>query len=102
MTDPAFDRAVAWVAAHRAERNAVIDRISTGEQRAGDLIESARPGDIVWTTRLLVLLEAAPGASKIGTRRRLASLDIDEMSLVGDLSDDQRRQVTAAAGGAGA
>jgi hypothetical protein len=74
------DEALAWAAAARLERAELLDQLASGRLTLSGAFDRVHHDDHVASMRVLPVLEAVPGASKIATRRALAEMGVDERS----------------------
>jgi hypothetical protein len=72
------DQALEWAAAARAERAQLIDELTTGRLTLSGAFDRVHQDEHVASMRVLPVLEAVPGASKVATRRALAEIGVDE------------------------
>jgi hypothetical protein len=94
--EEARDAAFAAVRDQLVAREALVDLVRDGQRRAVDVVGDA--SGVARSTRLLVVLEAEPGAQKVQTRRRLAALGVSEMAVIGELSPQQRESIVRSFG----
>jgi hypothetical protein len=79
------DEALAWAAAARLERGELLEALSTGRLTLSGAFDRVHHDDHVASMRVLPVLEAVPGASKIATRRALAEMGVDERAPLVEL-----------------
>ena len=77
--------ALAWAQAQRARRDEVYALLASGEWGLAEVFAAAVTDPAVAAIKLLPVLEARPGVSKVATRRRLAAADIDEFVTIGEV-----------------
>jgi hypothetical protein len=96
-TDEAARRAaLAWAATCRDRWSALEAALGAGEvDLAGALGPGTTEDHQLGLVKVLVVLEALPGARKVDTRRALAGLGVDETTPVRDLSPEQRDRLLA-------
>jgi hypothetical protein len=92
--DDAHQAAMAWAEAARSTRDAVVGDLAAGRRTLVEVLDG-RDDDLVGRIKLLVVLEALPGATKVGTRRRLAELGVEQTTPIGELDDAQVATVRA-------
>jgi hypothetical protein len=96
--DDAHARALAWAEHARSVRADLVEDLAAGRAVLADVV-ARRDEDLVGRIKLLVVLEALPGAGKVATRRRLAELGVDQDAPLATLDDAQVRVVLDAFGG---
>jgi len=84
--DDAEARALARLDELRAARAATVAAVADGATTPARLLRS--PDPVTAGLRVLTLLEAAPGASKVGSRRLLDEVGIDELATVEEAGPD--------------
>lgn len=90
------EAALEWAAECRARRAELERSLSEGGTTLGDALGPEVAADHqLGLVKLLVVLEALPGARKVLTRQRLAELEIDGARPVRDLTADERATVLA-------
>ncbi len=80
--------ALAWAAEARAVRGDVVDGLSNGQTTLDEVLVRAGTEPLVARIKVLTVLEALPGALKVGTRRRLDELGIGHATPLGNLDHD--------------
>jgi hypothetical protein len=98
VSEDAHREAMSWAAEFRATRASVTDDLSAGRRSLDDVLGD-RDDDLVGRIKLLVVLEALPGATKVGTRRRLAELGLEQATPIAQLDAAQVEIVRGAFGG---
>ena len=86
-----------WAEEARSTRATVTADLSAGRRSLDDVL-GARGEEHVGRIKLLVVLEALPGATKVVTRRRLAELGLEQTTPIGELDEGQLATVRAAFG----
>ena len=84
---------MARLAALRAARSSLLEAVAAGSTRPAEVLR--RPDEVGRGIRVLTLVEAVPGASKVASRRLLAQLGIPELATVAE--SDHRAAALAAA-----
>jgi hypothetical protein len=95
VSDDAHQAAMAWAEQARATRAAVTDDLTAGRRSLDDVLDG-RGDDLVGRIKLLAVLEALPDATKVGTRRRLAELGLEQATPIAELDDAQLQTVREA------
>jgi len=80
--------ALARVAEQRARREQLVAALADGSLGLDEVI-SARQEDRWGDVKLLTVLEAVPGARKVGTRRAMAEHGLGERIRLRDVDDEQ-------------
>jgi hypothetical protein len=88
-TDEAHRRALEWAHAARVARAAVLDDLGAGLVSLPAILDRCHDDDLVGRVRVLAVLEALPGSTKVGTRRTLDALGIDHATPLAVLADEQ-------------
>jgi hypothetical protein len=86
--DPAHRAALAWAEDARATRAAVVADLSASRRTLDEVLD-ARGDELVGRIKLLTILEALPGATKVGTRRRLSELGLEQAIPIASLDEAQ-------------
>ncbi len=95
MADADRDRALEWAGLARLARYKLRDRLHGGELSLEEALHVARTDPLTGRVKLLWTLESLPGAGKVETRRKLASLGLAESARIGALSDAHQALVLA-------
>jgi hypothetical protein len=74
------DEALEWAAAARTERAELVADLGSGRLTLSGAFDRVHHDGHVASMRVLPVLEAVPGTSKIATRRALAEMGVDERS----------------------
>jgi len=77
------EAALAWAADARAARSELVDALGTGRMTLDAVLSRAGAEPLVARIKVLTVLEALPGALKVGTRRRLDELSIGHATPIG-------------------
>jgi hypothetical protein len=101
-TDEAHRRALEWAHAARVARTAVLDDLAAGLVTLPAILDRCRGDDLVGRIKVLPVLEALPGTTKVGTRRVLDELGVDHATPLAELTDDQVSQILERFGSASA
>lgn len=89
------DAALRWAAAARSTRQTVRSELAAGDTTLAELLTAAATDPLVGQVKLLWALESVPGARKVDTRRRLATLGIVASAPMSQLDAEQRAAVLA-------
>ena len=81
---------VAWVTSQLECRERLLERVRHGALSVDRLFGGIDNDDVIATTRVLVVLEAYPGASKVGTRRLVRGVGIDDHATFERLTVTER------------
>ena len=84
--------ALEWAAAARDRRAEVLDALSDGRTSLSEALELGTVDPLVGLVKVLVVLEALPGARKVDTRRTLTALGLDGRTPL-DALDGPRRDL---------
>lgn len=95
-------RAHDWVASTRRRWQGLLDRLGDGTLTLADLWLEADRDPEVAELKLLVALEARPGAKKVLTRRALDALGVSHSITLGEVDDELRRRLEAVCADPGA
>ncbi len=79
------DEALVWASEARRSRAELLDDLTSGRVTLSGAFDRAGADDHIGTMRVLSVLEAVPGASKVATRRALADLGVDERAPLASL-----------------
>ncbi len=88
-------RAHDWVASTRRRWQELLDRLADGTLQLDQLWAEADRDPEVAELKLLVALEARPGAKKVLTRRALDALRVPHSITLGEVDTDLRRRLEA-------
>ena len=88
-------RAHDWVASTRRRWQGLLDRLADGTLTLDRLWLEADRDPAAAELKLLVALEARPGAKKVLTRRALDALGLPQSITLGELDDRLRRRLEA-------
>jgi hypothetical protein len=77
-----------WVATVRQSRIHAVSRVREAQESLMDLLHDIRSDDYASLTYLVALTDVHPCMGKVAGRRLLASLDLDPLVQVHDLTDD--------------
>lgn len=91
------EEAAAWAAGVRERRAGLVADVASG-LGLDAVIDRLAADDDLAATHVLVVAQAIPGLGKVGSRRRLADLGVDESDPIGDVSIDALRSVWEAGG----
>lgn len=87
-----------WAGEVRAQWQAVIDLIGCGRLHFADAINRSPIDPVLAEMKVLKVLEARPGAKKVGTRRRFAELGYPPQVKLRDLGNEGRTRIIEAFG----
>jgi hypothetical protein len=99
ITDsPVAQQDLAWIASVRHARVRAVDRVSRGEESFSVLLHALKSDPLASLTFVVALTDVHGCLGKVAGRRLIASLSLDPLVRVGELTDENIHQLTACCG----
>jgi hypothetical protein len=97
-TSDAAQKDLAWIASVREARIAAVDRCARGGQSLSALLHDLRSDSLASLTFVVAITDVHGCLGKVAGRRLIASLSLDPLVRVAELTDDNIKQLSVCCG----